>query len=235
MVVSVVAVASAPSRLAVARRRLDRWLVASFAAFVLAVTLRFALGGGGVGARSAVVMLTLLVLGLGLAAWLGTRSARGVFWIVLATSAAVDLGALPVRNAPEYDEREALYRVDQAVGRSVEVPSNGSPLMLTVLAQAVWPADRPQPAFGVAAEVAGQQLAWRCEFERDIRRLALPVPGEIVANAQNVDARLRLTGVPSRETDYLVVYSSSGQGGYLIWLTPETSLSADITHCSLAT
>jgi hypothetical protein len=49
-----------------------------------------------------------------------------------------------------------------------------------------------------------------------MQRLALPLPPQVVGNVSSLDVRLRLTGTPSRETDYLVVYSASARGGFIV-------------------
>jgi hypothetical protein len=203
---------------------------------LLGVLARLALGGTGTGARSAVVMTLLLSIGAWLACWVLRASPRATLFVVAATVLVLTVAALPVRNAPAYDEREALFRTDQAVARSVPVSADvtANRPTLTILAEAVFPGDRPQPTFGLAGRVGETELTWRCVFSRGIDQYALPVPPTVVAGRSDVDVRLRVTGAPSRETDYLLVYSSAPRGGYLISLASADSLSNNVaTTCTL--
>jgi hypothetical protein len=206
--------------------------VAAAATLVLGEGARLAIGGGGVGERSALVMVTLLAIG----AWLVARllgGPRTAFLVTFVLMALFNVAALPPRNAPEYDDVEALYRTDQPVTAKLAVPAVTSeqPAMLTLLAQPAFAA--AQPKFSMAGEINTMQLGWQCPFQRGIQRLALPLPQQAVSNAQTLDVRLHLTGSPSRETDYLLVYTSSRRGGVLLSL--ETTLKPDqsVTHCSL--
>ncbi len=74
-------------------------------------------GRGGVGDRSAVVMAALLSAGGWVAALL-LSTPRTAFLVTLGLVALLDLAALPPRNEPEYDDREAFYRTDQVLSRS---------------------------------------------------------------------------------------------------------------------
>ena len=66
-----------------------------------------------------------------------------------------------------------------------------------------------------------------------LQRLALPVPSAALANAPALDLRLHLTGSPSRETDYLLAYASSGRGGFLVSLVNISDVGPDATTCTL--
>ena len=206
--------------------------MAAAATLVLGEGARLALGGSGVGDRSALVMVTLLAIG----AWLAARllgGPRTAFLVTFVLMALFNVAALPPRNPPEYDDVEALYRTDRPVIAKLPVPAVTSeqPAMLTLLAQPAFAA--AQPKFSIAGEINTMQLGWQCPFQRGIQRLALPLPLQALSNAQTLDVRLHLTGSPSRETDYLLVYTSSRRGGVLLSL--ETTLKPDqsVTHCSL--
>jgi hypothetical protein len=62
-----------------------------------------------------------------------------------------------------------------------------------------------------------------------MQRIALPVP----PSAGGGDVRLRLTGSPSREGDYLLVYASSRQGGFLVSFVTAAELDQSATICTL--
>jgi hypothetical protein len=226
----VVAVASAPAgEYSAARGRARLWTAAAVAVLVVGLVARLVVGGGGVGDRSAMVMTVLFAV----AAWLAARLLAGPRAALAALAVVVvllDMAALPPRNPPEYDDLEALYRTDQQLTLQLTVPA-AQDLGLTVLAQPVFSGQ--QAPFGLAADVDGSSLAWTCPFQRGVQRLALPVPrGALEANVANV--QLHLSGTPSRESDYLVVYASSKLGGFVIELQPLISLSPDVTRCALA-
>jgi hypothetical protein len=46
--------------------------------------------------------------------------------------------------------------------------------------------------------------------------------------------RLHLTGSPSRDGDYLVVYASSRLGGFDIALQPQSGLDGSVIRCTAA-
>jgi hypothetical protein len=55
-----------------------------------------------------------------------------------------------------------------------------------------------------------------------------------VLQGNQADVRLHLTGSPSRESNYLVVYASSKLGGFVVGLEPLATLDANVTRCNLA-
>jgi hypothetical protein len=139
--------------------------------------------------------------------------------------ALLDLAALPQRNMPVYDGREAFFSTDQVL--AAQLPVVAAPAVVTLLAEPVFAGDAPK--FGLAGEISGIQLDWDCAFQRGIRQLALPLPSTVVGG----DVRLRLTGSPSRESDYLLVYASSRRGGFLISSVSTAELSRTATTCTL--
>lgn len=225
-----VALASAPPRLAAQTRRATwAWTAASLGVLLIGVTLRLVLGGFAVGDRSAVIMLVLLAM----TSWLAARllsGPRAALITILVLVALIDMAALPPRNAPQYDDLQAFYRTDQLISAQLAVPPTDS-AAITLLAQPVFSGS--QPTFGLAAEVNGSSMAWTCAFRRGIQSIALPLAqppaGSAVANVQ-----LHLTGTPSRESEYLVVYASSKLGGFVIGLQPQASLDAGVTRCTPA-
>src|SRR5262249_19752010 len=98
LVVPVVAVASSPPQAASRSLRSGwGWTVAAGVVLLVGLGLRMALGGGGVGDRSALVMTVLL----GGVAWLAARlfgGPRAALAAVAAVVLLVDLAALPPRN-----------------------------------------------------------------------------------------------------------------------------------------
>ena len=160
----------------------------------------------------------------------GTRAA------LVATVACVvlfDIAALPVRSALEYDDLQAFYRTDQVLMArpAVAVGGDAGSMRLTLLAQPVF--GGAQPTYGVAAEINGATLSWNCTFARGLQRLELPLPGDLLQNGI-ADVQLHLTGTPSREADYLLVYSSSRRGGFVVDLLPSANVDPNATVCSLA-
>jgi hypothetical protein len=203
---------------------------------VIGLGLRLVLGGGGVGDRSAVVMSVLLAVAGWLAAWLlaGPRAALVVGLVLVAL---LDLAALPARNASDYDDLEAFYRTDQTLSAQLAVPGGGDQgggLAITLLAQPYFAG--AQPRFGLAGEVNRTPLQWTCDFPRGIQRIALPLPVGVAASESNdtADVRLHLTGVPDHNGEYLVVYSSSRQGGFVISLEPIGAQNTSETRCAVA-
>ena len=164
--------------------------------------------------------------------WLAARLVAGQRAALLVTVALVgllDLAALPPRSTTEYDDLQAFYRTDQMLTAHLTVPS-GQDLAITVLAQPVFTG--AQAPFGLAGEVNGTSLAWTCAFQRGVQRLALPVPrGAFDSNV--ADVQLHLSGAPTRESDYLVVYASSKLGGFVLDLQPLAALAANVTRCAL--
>jgi hypothetical protein len=111
------------------------------------------------------------------------------------------------------------------------VSSNQSAAVLTLLVEPVFSGTQPQ--FGLAGDVGGTSLTWDCAFRHGLQRLALPMPSAAVANPGTLDVRLHLSGSPSRETDYLLVYQSSARGGFLVSLVGRADLTAAETLCTL--
>jgi hypothetical protein len=219
----VVAVASSAPRAGVRANRLG-WSVASALVVLAGVAIRLGVGGAGIGERSAVVMSLLLII----PAWLAARLLSGprtALLVVLVISGLLDLAALPPRNPPPYDDLQAFYRTDQVLSAHVPVPPGGAST-LTLLAQPVFSGTQPQ--FGLGGEINGLSATWTCPFTRGVHWLALPVALSGVAQA---NVQLHLTGSPGRDGDYLIVYASSQQGGFLISLGPPDP---SATRCSVA-
>jgi len=209
------------------------WLVATGVALAAGIAIRLALGGGGIGDASAAIMLTLLVASAWSAAML-LSTPRTAFWVALGLIVLGDLAALPSRNSPEFDAREAFYRTDQTLVAQVPVApglAQAQPT-LTLLAEAAFPSGQNAPKFDLAGQVGATQLAWRCPFQHGMQRLGLPLPPQVVGSGSSLDVRLRLTGTPSRETDYLVVYSSAARGGFIVDLVG-AGQSQNATLCQL--
>jgi hypothetical protein len=201
--------------------------LAALGVLVVGVGSRLLLAGAGVGDRSAVVMATLLTLG----GWAAARLLGGprvAFAISLGLMALFTLAALPARNPPTYDDVDAFYRTDQVFSAQLAVPGNAS--IVTVLVEPR--SQGAQPSFGLAGTINGVDASWTCPFDRGIQRLALPVPTGALAGTSAADVELHLTGTPSREGDYLLVYASSQRGGYLISLEP-TAESQGSVACHL--
>ena len=81
----------------------------------------------------------------------------------------------------------------------------------------------------MGGDVGGTVLAWDCPFQRGIHQVGLPLPPSAVGG----DVRLRLTGSPSREGDYLLVYAASRRGGFLISLVSAAELDQTASACTL--
>ncbi|MCA1644799.1 MAG: hypothetical protein LC797_04765 [Chloroflexi bacterium] len=228
---------------AVARHGARRWYLATAVVLVCGVGARLAVHGGGVGDRSAAVMMALL----GVCAWTALTllaTARTAFGVTLGLVALLELAALPARTVTEYDDRQAFYGNDQIL--SAQVPSAPRSLdaqtspTLALLAEPTY--SGAQPRFGLAGTVSGVPLAWECPFQHGLQRLVLPVPRAALAGAaQSIDVQLHLTGSPSRESDYLLGYASSARGGFLVSLgdadadATSASPSASTVTCSLRT
>jgi hypothetical protein len=177
------------------------------------------------------VMAVLLSVGVWAAARL-LGGPRVAFFATVCVVALLDVAALPQRSPPAYDDLQAFYRTDQVLAtRASGPPGVDSGAALTVLAQPAFGGAQPQ--FGLAGSVNGTPLSWGCVFGRGIQTLALPLPGGLVRSGQDADVQLHLTGTPTREGDYLVVYASSQRGGYLVSLVPTSGLDATVTRCSL--
>jgi hypothetical protein len=182
---------------------------------VVGLTVRLLFHGAGVGDRSAAVVATLLCAGAWLAA-IVLSSPRTAFFIALVLVALFTLAALPARGVPAYDDRTAFYRTDQVLSTRLSVTPGQSTLL--VLAEPVFAASASQPSFGLAGEVNGTSLVWDCPFQRGIQTLALPLPAAALSGVATADVRLHLTGSPSRDGDYLLVYQSSQLGGFVMSL-----------------
>jgi hypothetical protein len=210
------------------------WTVGAVAVLVIGLAARVLLGGAGVGDRSAMVMSVLLSVGV----WAAARVLGGprvAFFATLVVVVLLDLAALPQRTPPAYDDLEAFYRTDQVLAMpAVAVPPGLDPsaAALTVLVQPTFAGAQPQ--FGLAGTIDDTPANWTCAFQRGIQTLALPAPSAALGSGQTADVQLHLTGSPSPESDYLVVYASSHQGGYLVALGPASGLDSSVTRCTLA-
>jgi hypothetical protein len=220
-----------PARSSIASSSRDRgWVAAAGIVLVLGLSLRLIAHGGGVGDRSAAIAATLLCA----AAWLATvllSTPRTAFVITLTLVALFDIAALPARNVPEYDDRVAFYRTDQVL--SVQLPVVPGSSMLTVLAEPVFQSTASQPSFGLAGEVNGVSQSWDCPFRHGIQRLALPLPAATLNGGSVLDVQLGLSGSPSRDGDYLLVYESAQRGGFLVSLaSPADAGQPNTTLCA---
>jgi hypothetical protein len=215
-------------------RRARAWGLAAAGVLVVGMGVRLALGAGGTGDRSAVIMAAMLITGAWLTAML-VGTPRLAFGVTLGLVALFDLAALPSRSEPAYDSREAFFRTDQSFSAQVSAPPTGAPnaMLLTLPVEPVFPVSASQPKFGLAGEVGGASLEWDCTFSRGLQTVALPVPPSALASAGPVDVRLHLTGAPSRETDYLLAYASAAHGGFLMSVVPATDVGADATLCAV--
>jgi len=188
--------------------------------------------------RSAILMMMLLSVGAWLAALL-LSTPRVAFGVTLAAVALLGLAAAPARYATEYDDRQAFFRTDQVVTAHVPPPANpvgtqAQPL-LVLLVEPVFPATATQPQFGLAGDVGSAgPLAWDCPFQRGLQHLALPLPAAATPPTASDEVRLHLTGSPSRETDYLLVFASAPRGGYLASVVGPTEVGPGTTVCRLA-
>ncbi len=207
------------------------WSLATGAVLLLAVGLRLTLHGGGVGERSAAVMMVLL----GLSTWAAAvvlATPRTAFLVTLGLVALLDVAALPARTVTEYDDRQAFYQTDQVLAARVSIsPATQTRPALTLLVEPLFSGAQPQ--FGLAGDVGGTLLAWDCAFRRGLQRLALPIPISTIDNAAALDVRLHLTGSPTRESDYLLVYASSARGGFLVSMSGAADLAQGGTLCTL--
>jgi hypothetical protein len=185
--------------------------------------VRLTLGGFDIPKLSGALLVALLWLGVWLVSLL-LANARVAFWVGLASMLVLDLGALPPRAAVEFDDREVLYRTDQVV--SVRVAPAAGESTLLVVAEPVL--EGTQARFGLAADVASTYVEWSCPLRRGIQRLALPLPP---VGAGALDIRLKLTGAPSRDGDYLLIYASSAQHGLLVSTAGPASVGDDVTRC----
>lgn len=185
MVVSVVAIASVASR---AADRCNVWLAASVAVLAIGTLVRLAVRPIDTAAVSASLLAALLWAGVWLVALL-LSSPRRAFGVGLVAMLVLDLAALPARTFVAYDQREALYRVDQ----TLSVPASPRDMHAVVLVESFF--EGVQPRFALAG--------WSCPWGRGLQYLVLP----LAAAAERVD--LRLDGTPDPQREYLVVYSSS--------------------------
>jgi hypothetical protein len=205
-------------------------VLAALGVLVVGVVVRLLLVPPSAGGLPAAIMLVLLSVGMWAAAWL-VSSERVAFIAVLVVVCVVNLAALPPRPGPGYDERFAFYRTDQPITASVSASGAPRTPVLTVLAEPV--SSSAQPPFGLAGTVGGASLEWTCPFQRGLQRLALPLPSEIVPADGELDLDLHLTGTPSRETDYLLVYASAQRPGLLFALVDIDQLESTATRCAL--
>jgi hypothetical protein len=198
---------------------------------VLGAGVRLAIGSAGIGDRSAAVITVLLAIGVW-AASVVLSSTRTAFFLTLGLVALLDLAALPARNAPEYDDRTAFFRTDQVLNARVPITSGKAIARptLTVLVEPVY--SGAQPAFGLAGDVGSTSVTWDCAFKPGMQRLGLAIPPAAITSNGSVDVRLHLTGSPSRESNYLLVYMSSTRGGFLISLLGAADIAPDSTTCT---
>ncbi len=210
------------------------WAATAVAVVLTGAGVRLALDPGGVGGWSAALMTVLLGLSVWLGAWL-LATPRTAFVATLGLVVLLDLAALPPRTAPEYDDRQALFQTDQVLAAQASIAPAvvrpGAAPVLTLLVEPTF--NGAQPRFGLGGDVGGSALAWDCPFQRGMQHLALPVPIALPAGAASIDVRLHLTGSPTRESDYLLVYTSSAQHGLLVSLVGAGDVGQGATLCVL--
>ena len=205
------------------------WTIAAGVLVLVGLALRLILGGAAVGEVSASVMSALLAAGGWTAARLlgGPRLALALTAVLMAF---LDLAALPARHPPPYDGLEAIFSTDQRLTTRLTVTADtGS--VITLVARPVF--SGAQPNFALSGTVNGASVAWDCAFGHQAQHLALPLPPGGPGPGASADVSLRLSGSPSRESDYLIVYSSSKQGGPLVALEPSANVDEHATLCSL--
>lgn len=225
-----VTLASSPAVSAPATRaREPGWTLGAAAVVLVGLAVRLILGGAMVADVSACVMAALLTAG----AWTAARLLGGPRIALVLTALLValfDLAALPARNPPPYDDLEAIFSTDQPLTTRLSVPTDNASA-ITLVAQPVFQGMRPN--FALSGTVNGASIAWNCAFAHDVQRLALPVPADITGAAASAEVSLRLSGSPSRESDYLIVYSSSRRGGLLLTLETLADVGQSATVCSI--
>jgi hypothetical protein len=185
-----------------------RWLIGSAVVLVVGTLVRLILAGAGLPSLSGTILAVLLWLGVW-AATLLLAPARAAFFVGIAAMAILDLAALQPRTPVAYDDREVLYRTDQVLAR--QVTASAGHTLLLILAEPVF--EGVQARFGLAGLIGASSVEWSCPFRHGIQRLALPLPAPV---SGPLDVQLRLTGAPSRETDYLMIFASSAERGPLI-------------------
>jgi hypothetical protein len=200
------------------------WLVGALLILVAGSLLRLALGGFNVPTLSAAGLGTIVWIGVWLAALLLARP-RVAFIVGLAAMAMLHFGALPPRPSVEFDDRQALYRIDQFVTTRV-TPAVGDTLLLALVEPAF---SGPQPRFGLVGEIGSARATWTCPFRHGMQRLALPLPQSI---SGPIDLKLGLTGSPARDGDYLLVYGSARQGGPLLTTASASTVGSDVVRCA---
>jgi hypothetical protein len=210
-----------------ARHAGTRWLVATGAVLVVGSLAPLAIAPG-IGHVSAAVMMLLLGAGVATVA-LVLGSARAAFFATLGITLLLDLGRLPPRATPGFEEPQALWQVGDQRIEAVLSASGAAPSHLALLADAVYQGERAP--YGLAATINGQDYAWQCSFQHGRQWLELPVDN---AEANSLDVKLALSGAPDRQANYLVVYRSATRDGWLLGLTEDPAAPAPITSCTRA-
>jgi hypothetical protein len=207
------------------------WMAGAVGVLALGAFTPWLLGQRGPGALSA----SVLTLVLGLAAWcaaLALSTSRTAFGVALGAVVLLSLARLPAPLAVEYDDREALWRTDQAVrvtvaarpGQRLSTPA------LQVLVEARFAT--AQPGFGLRGSVGGRSLDWDCPFANGRRQwLLLPVPADVAALNGPVPASFGVSGDPSREEGYVLFYRSTARGGYLVELVDAADARPEAVRC----
>ena len=175
----------------VAPRRTGVWLVAICAVLVLGAVPRVVIGG--TGDRSAALLALLLEVCVCAAVWL-VASPRAAFVTALVAAVLLNVAAIRPRAEPPYDDRQALYKADQAI----TLNAGGTESVLPVWVEAQYSGD--QPRFSLLVNGSAVSCAW----QHGIQRIGVPVTG-------GGEVRLSLAGTPARDGDYLIVYSSAQQ------------------------
>ncbi len=200
------------------------WLVGALLVLMAGSLVRLALAGFNVPSLSAAVLGAILWICVWVVALL-LANPRVAFIVGLIAMAILTLGALPPRTSVEYDERQALYRTDQAISAHL-APARGDTLLLAVVEPVF---TGPQPRFGLVGDLGTTRVTWTCPFQHGVQRLALPLPQGSTAP---IDLKLGLTGTPARDGDYLLVYGSARQGGPLLTTVSPAAVDGAVVSCA---
>jgi hypothetical protein len=204
------------------------WLIAAAVVLVVGIVLRLLLVPPAAGGLPAVVMLLVLASGAWILGWI-LGSPRVALTAVAGVVLLVVMAGLPARPGPNYDERSAFYRTDQVIEASVSATGDLRAPVLELLVEPV--AAGAEPRFGLAGEVGPTTLEWSCPFQRGLQRVALPLPRQAIPSPGPLSVRLHLTGTPSAQSDYLLVYSSARR--YVVSVVDVSSLEPSVTRCSV--
>lgn len=226
---------TAPTPVAMGWRDQRRWIVAGVGAPAVAALVPVALRPGDASHASLAVLMLLVGECLWAAAFL-LVGGRGALLIAVVGVAGLSAIQLPVPDRVPYRWRQALYRPDQAIQLHVPVDARHVPASpaLRVLAEPHLVA--AQPAFALETEMPLATTRWACPFAAGRQWLELPVPASAIAGKDELPVTLRLTGQPSREGDYLVVYARNESGDFLVELAESAATGPEgpTIRCAIA-